>query len=190
MEEFGGEAQSLAMPQRVAGIEPDRAVVLVLQVLQRVGQRRIGRLVRFLRQVAREVAHGRAIERRRLLGPRGTAQRGNDRQHRGLQQDVTPTHRVSLGSKMWGVTSRDWGEMMPVQAELTGYSRFSTRKPPTMPAASMLVTRVSRRSMKSRTGVPNARSKAGDQEESAAAGDDAGGHEHREVELRPRRRRW
>ena len=42
MEELGGEAQALAAPQRVPRIEADRAVVLVVQVLQLVGQRGSG----------------------------------------------------------------------------------------------------------------------------------------------------
>ena len=191
MEELGGEAQPLATPQRMAGIEPDRAVVLILQVLQRVGQRGIGRLVRLLRQVARQVAHGRAIERRRLLGPRGTRparqRSAAPRPATGCHADASRLPWIEDVGRYIARLGRDDAGSPGVEG---GYSSFSTRKPPTMPAASMLVTRVSRRSMKSRTGVPNARSNAATRKNRRAARDDAGGHEHQEVEPRPRRRRW
>ena len=37
MEELGSETQSLAAPQRVAGIEADRAILLIVEVLQFIG---------------------------------------------------------------------------------------------------------------------------------------------------------
>ena len=115
MEELGGEAQPLTVPQRVTRIEADRAVGLVVQVLQRVGQGGVGRLIRVLCQIARQVAHGRRVERRRLLGARATAQRSNDRYRRGLQQNLTPTHCVSPGSSMRTVSHPDWGEIMQLK---------------------------------------------------------------------------
>ncbi len=116
MEELRGEAQSLAAPQRVALVEADRAVVLVFQVLQRVGQRGVGCLPGALCQIARQVAHGGSVERRRFLGARHAAECGGDGQSRALQQDVAPSHRVSPGiedGRMGVVSARDWGEMMP-----------------------------------------------------------------------------
>ena len=103
VKEFLGEFDPLSAPQRMARVEPDRAICLVIQVVQRVRQRGVRCLVGLLRQIARQVAHGCAIERLvgrwrivRVRRPR-VSKRRHDRQKRAPQQQLTTVHHASPG---------------------------------------------------------------------------------------------
>ena len=113
MEELGGETQLLAAPQGVACIEADRAILLIVKVFQLVGQRGVRRLPRVLRQIPRQIAHGRIVEGHCLLCPRATRQRSDDRQKRTLQQNIAAVHHVSPEPEWRPVSPADWGEIMP-----------------------------------------------------------------------------
>ena len=67
MEELQLERQALGAPERLVRLEADHAVAVVGQVLERIRQLVVRRLVGLLREIARECAHGRRLERRRLL---------------------------------------------------------------------------------------------------------------------------
>src|SRR5215472_12163314 len=68
VEELGLEGEALLSPQRAVGQEPNRTIAVVVEVLERVRKLVVRRLVRLLRQVARELPHQRGAERRRITG--------------------------------------------------------------------------------------------------------------------------
>ncbi len=78
-EELGLERQVLAAPQRVLGAEPDAAVLVIGQVVEGRGQRRVRRLERLARHRLRQAPDGGGVERagrRRLDGRRRLGRAG------------------------------------------------------------------------------------------------------------------
>ena len=100
MEKLKLEFQIVAPPQRPFGVEADVAVIVIAQLVELRGQLGVRGLVGLLRPLARHLAHGEGIERRRLRtgggrrlglrlgdqgGPERTSQCAHGRQDCGLE---------------------------------------------------------------------------------------------------------
>ena len=114
MEELGGETQPLAAPQRVAGVEADRAI---LPGSRGFSARRAagwsGAWYGCCANLPRHVAHGRIVEGHCLLCPRATPSAA-------MIGRSAPCSRISrrcitspLNRNGGAVSPADWGEIMP-----------------------------------------------------------------------------
>ena len=94
VEELQPERQLLLAPERVIRREADHAVLVVGQVLERVGQLVVRRLVGLLREFAREHSHRLSFERRTLVLRVGGAD------HRVVERPPGERQREAGGKKV------------------------------------------------------------------------------------------
>ena len=94
MEELHLERQLFAAPERALGQEADRAVMVVVEILQVVGQFLVGGLERLARDVARHLPHDRAVERGGFGGRGGdhAGHRDRDQRQRGYSKKISAVH--------------------------------------------------------------------------------------------------
>ena len=90
MEELHFEWQLVATPERTLGQETDRAVMVVVEILQAVGEFLVGGLEGFAREIARHLPHDRAIERGGfgLRGRDHARRRERDQRQRGHSKRI------------------------------------------------------------------------------------------------------
>ena len=108
MEELNLERQLVVAPERAVGIEPDLAIGVVGEVLERCRQIGVGRLVGFLRKVARELAYLLGVEGGGLFLPRGQScaraerQRAEERQRQAGHDHVAAMQaRLRFARNRW-----------------------------------------------------------------------------------------
>jgi hypothetical protein len=97
VEELHLEGKLFTAPQRALGPEPDRAILIVIDVGKIVGKLLARRLVRLAGKVARHLPDHRSVERRGLgVGRRQKAGRyaGHQRQ-RGSSEEIPAIHETT-----------------------------------------------------------------------------------------------